>query len=164
MDKPRLIQDLRDLLRLLTKNRVRYLIVGGWAVNQYGYVRMTDDLDILVEPTAANIERVKATLLEFGFTTNEVKDYKFDRVSRIIRFGRPPYRVEIIQQISGVRVQTALANSIPGRVDGVPVRLISFRDLLRNKRAAGRFKDLADVEELLRVREFERRRKRRREK
>lgn len=120
---------------------------------------MTDDLDLFVDDSAAKVERLKATLLEFGFTTAEVKDYRFRRPNQILRFGHPPKRTAIMRRISGVRFATACANRIRTKIDGMPVEMISLRDLLRNKRAAGRLKDLADAEELLRVKGIQRRRR-----
>ena len=140
--------DFSAFLRLLHTHRVEYLLVGGYAVAYHGYPRMTDDLDVWVRPTPENAERVVAALREFGFDVPALTPVLFTKQRQITRMGVEPQRLEILTSISGVDFDTCWAERVEEEWDGVPVRILSLRHLRQNKRASGRHKDLADLENL----------------
>ena len=138
-------EDLREFVRLLEKFQVRYLVIGGVAVNAHGYVRLTVDIDFWIALDAGNAARIRAACDEFGFPG--FADSDFLEPGAIIQMARPPRRIDILNRIGGVEFEACHARRVYGTLDGVTLPLISVDDLLANKRAAGRYKDLADVEE-----------------
>ena len=140
--------DYIDMLKCLNKAGVDYIMVGGWAVNLYGYIRATVDLDIWILADAENARRVYAALVEFGAPVAEMKPDEFAEYGMIFQIGVAPCRVDIISKISGVNYADAVTRAVPKMIDGVPVRIISLDDLIANKKASGRAKDIADVEVL----------------
>lgn len=140
--------DFKEFLRSLNSNEVEYLVIGGFAVGYYGYPRATNDLDVWVAQTELNARRVVAAVQEFGFSTPELGPELFLKPDSIVRMGIPPMRVELLTTISGVEFDTCYHDRVQGELDGVPVALISLEDLKQNKRAAGRYKDLDDLEQL----------------
>jgi hypothetical protein len=148
MDAPLLTDDFKEFLRLLNANRVDYLLVGGYAVGLHGYPRATVDLDVWVRATGDNAERVLRALREFGFDLPELEPTLFTDPRSIVRFGVPPFRIEVMTSIDGVEFEGCRAQAVEFDLDDVRVPVISLADLKINKRAAGRHKDLADLENL----------------
>ena len=148
MDAPLLTDDFKEFLRLLNANRVEYLLVGGYAVGFHGYPRATVDLDVWVRATRDNAERVLHALHEFGFDLPELEPELFTDPRSIVRFGVPPFRIEVMTSIDGVEFERCRAQAVEFDLDDVQVPVISLADLKINKRAAGRHKDLADLENL----------------
>ena len=140
--------DYIDMLKCLNKAGVDYILVGGWAVNIYGYIRATVDLDIWILADADNAKKVYAAVAEFGAPVSEMKPEEFAQYGMIFQIGVAPCRVDIISKISGVSYADAVNRAVPKTIDGVPVRIISLDDLIANKKASGRTKDIADVEVL----------------
>jgi hypothetical protein len=140
--------DFREFLRLLNSYQVEYLLIGGWAVGYYGYVRPTNDLDVWVALEPHNAERVAAVLKEFGFNVPELSPELFLKENQVIRMGVPPVRVEILTTASGVSFGECYVSRVQEAFEGVAVNLISLRHLKINKRASGSLKDLNDLEHL----------------
>lgn len=140
-----LIPDLKEFFRLLEEHDVRYLIVGGAAVNAFGFVRMTEDIDFWLERSEANAEKTLAALVEFGFDEFS-KDDLLDPKA-VLMLGRPPNRIDLLTWISGREFADCYERRIYARLGGVRIPLISLDDLLINKRAARRPKDLGDIDE-----------------
>jgi len=149
----KLPQDFADLLIELCEADVEFLLVGGWAVILYGHVRATDDMDIFVRASKSNSERVVAALEAFGapLRAHGVTAEHFAREGEAYRFGIAPLKVEVLTKISGVSFDDALQGSQTFELDGHQIPYIGKSALIRNKKAAGRHKDLADVEELGRL-------------
>jgi hypothetical protein len=149
----KLPQDFADLLVELREAEAEFLLVGGWAVILYGHVRATDDMDIFVRPSEANSLRVVAALEAFGapLRAHGVESRHFAREGDAYRFGIAPLKVEILTQISGVSFDEALQGSQTFELNGHAIPYIGRAALIRNKKSAGRHKDLADVEELERL-------------
>ena len=143
--------DFCEFLSVLNSNGVEYLIVGGYAVAHYGHLRTTGDLDVWIAVDQKNAERVRAALAKFGFPAGSTTPEDFTRPNGILRMGVPPVRIEILNGISGVNFASCYANRVAAKFGGVPANVISRDDLLANKRAAGRHKDLDDVENLIRI-------------
>ena len=148
MDAPLLTDDFREFLRLLNANRVEYLLVGGYAVGLHGYPRAPVDLDVWVGATPGNAQRVLASLREFGFDLPALESRLFTDPRSIVRLGVAPFRIEVMTSIDGVEFEACRARAVEFEVDDVRVPVISLADLKVNKRAAGRHKDLADLENL----------------
>ena len=148
MDAPLLTGDFKEFLRLLNANRVDYLLVGGYAVGLHGYPRATVDLDVWVRPMPDNAASVLRSLREFGFDVPTLEPRLFIDPQSIVRFGVPPFRIEVMTSIDGVEYDACRARAVEFVLDGVSVPVISLADLKINKRAAGRHKDLADLENL----------------
>ena len=139
--------DFKEFLKLLNEHKVRYLLIGGYAVGYYGYPRATNDLDIWVSPEIENAERVSSVLKVFGFNIPDLspKLFLFDN---IVRMGVPPIRIEIITVISGVSFDECYSERVEDDFDGISVKLISLSLLKKNKLASGRHKDLDDLDHL----------------
>lgn len=148
MDGPLLTEDFKEFLRLLNASRVDYLLVGGYAVGLHGYPRATIDLDVWVRATPDNAARVVHALHAFGFGLPELTPQLFLDPQRIVRFGVPPFRIEIMTSIDGVEYDPCQQRAALFQIDDVSVPVISLDDLKANKRAAGRNKDLADLDNL----------------
>ena len=148
----KLIEDLKEFARLLAAHEVRFLVVGGAAVNTLGYLRMTEDFDFWIDRAPENVDRLMAALEAFGFGG------QFERADllapgMVLMMGRPPNRIDLLTSISGREFADCWERRTYESFDGVRLPMISLEDLLINKRASGRPKDLADVEE------FEKRKK-----
>jgi predicted nucleotidyltransferase len=144
----KLPRDFAEFLSSLNSHRVRYLLIGGYAVGVHGHVRATNDIDIWIEATTENAKRLEAALREFGFDVPELAATKLIEPGTITRLGTPPMRIELLSSISGITFEAAYPNRIESDFDGLVVPVIGLDDLLTNKRSTGRTKDLADVEEL----------------
>ncbi len=140
--------DYRDLLELFNAHSVEYLVVGAYALAFHGAPRFTRDMDLLVRPTTGNAERVLAALAEFGFPDSGLAIADFDRPDQVIQLGYEPVRIDMITSVSGVSWEEAWNGRAAGECGGVPVQYLGREQYIANKRAAGRLKDLADVEEI----------------
>ena len=141
--------DFSEFLKLLTENSVEYLIVGGYAVSFYSRPRYTDDLDIWVNQTPENLQRILKVLSEFGFSEPFIKEDEFFTKSKVYRIGKPPIRIEILNEIDGVKFEEAIKNKTIGSYAGLKrIFYISLEDLIKNKSAANRTKDKLDLEYL----------------
>lgn len=144
-----LFPDFRELLESLNSAKVKYLVLGGYAVNFYGYHRSTNDLDIWIAADPKNAIRVSAALQEFGgYAPADVDPRNFRSKGQMFILGREPFRVDIITNPSGVDFDECYKRRLLTKWDGVSVPVISFQDLKFNKRHSGRAKDLADLENL----------------
>ena len=148
MAKIELHPDFKDFLRLLTSHNVRYLLVGGYAVGYHGYPRATGDMDIWIEMSESNSINVASAFRDFGLPDEALSKDLFLEKNRVIRIGVPPVRLEVITSASGVDFNECYSNREVVEIDGIPINLISLQDLKKNKRAAGRHKDMEDMEHL----------------
>ena len=141
-------QDFADLCSLLNARAVEYLIIGGYAVAFHGAPRFTGDLDILIAPSVDAVNRTLGALKEFGFpATNITAEYLLAQ-AKILQLGCVPVQVHLMTEISGVPWNVAWESRQAGNYGGIPTYFIGREALLANKRAAGRAKDLADIEAL----------------
>jgi len=137
----------KEFLRLLRAEGVEYLLLGGWAVIYHGYPRATHDLDIWIAVSAENANRVVRTLSKFGFDVALPTEW-FLQEDKVLRFGNKPNLIEIMTSASGVRFEDCYHERLETTLDNEPVSLINLKNLRANKLAAGRLRDLADLEEL----------------
>jgi predicted nucleotidyltransferase len=147
--------DWVDLLRELNAADVRFLLVGAHAVGVHGVPRATRDIDVWVEPSIENASRVVAALARFGapLAAIGVDRSDFESLDRVVQIGVPPNRIDLMTSLSGLSdFAGAWARRTGAELGGVPVQVIGLEDLLQNKRASGRDKDLVDIRELGRLR------------
>ena len=148
MDTIPLLPDFLDLLKFLNEEKVEYLVIGGMAVNYYGYHRSTGDLDLWVDVAPENQDRLAAALNRFGFSSQALARRPLLQKPKFLRIGQPPVRVEFHSEIAGVKFDDCLNRAEICPVQGIDVPLIGLQDLRKNKVAAGRAKDRADLEAL----------------
>ncbi len=138
-------RDWSEFIGLLSSHRVRYLIVGAHAVAAAGRPRATQDLDIFVEPEVSNAERLGRALAEFGFPALASEAQRFAEPDRMATLGLPPLQIDIMTSISGVSFDEAWSGRVAARLGTLEVPFLGKRELIQNKTAAGRPKDLADL-------------------
>lgn len=141
-------QDFRDFVQLLIKNDVDYLIVGGYAVGIHGHPRYTGDLDIWLNPSVENAKRILLAVNEFGFSSYKLAVDDFIKEGNVIQLGYPPLRIDLLTEIDGVHFDECFKNKLVVDIDDLKVNFISYNDLIRNKKACNRYKDLDDIENL----------------
>jgi hypothetical protein len=141
--------DFKDLLRVFNEHKVRYLVVGGYAVIKYTEPRYTKDLDVWVEASQKNARAVFAALRAFGAPLTNITTADFAKEGSVYQIGRPPARVDVLTSIADVQFADAWPRRMASDFDGIPAPVISRQDLLTNKRSVGRPQDLVDVSNLL---------------
>jgi len=141
-------KDFKELLQLLNSKKIEYLVVGGYAVALYGYPRATGDMDIWIAISKDNAHKTVEALKEFGFNTPQLKEELFLEKGKNIRMGNPPLRIEILTSIDGVEFTECYGNKKTVTIDDIDINFISLEDLKKNKKASGRYQDLADLENL----------------
>lgn len=145
-----LLDDFRDLLIELLDAGAEFVVVGGHAVAHHGHPRATKDLDVLVRPDSANAQRVYRALAAFGAPLHafEVTEADFAHYGGVLQIGLPPRRIDVLNRISGTTFAEAIAEGASFELEGRRVPVIGLQALLKNKRAAGRAQDIADVQAL----------------
>jgi hypothetical protein len=144
-----MLKDQRDLLLAFNAHNVRYLIIGGYAYSHYTEPRATKDLDVFIDSSPENASRVFDALVRFGAPLAGMTVADFQDGKSWFQIGVALSRIDVIQSIDAVDFDTAWDSSEQGlAANDIPVRYISVDDLIRNKLAVGRLRDLADVEDL----------------
>jgi len=143
-------EDFLDLLRLLIGAGARFLVVGAHAMAVHGVPRATGDLDIWIDPDPANAARAWQALLEFGAPVPQMgatrKDLETPGI--VLQIGQPPRRIDLLTEASGLSFAEAWSNRVTHAIEGLAIPFLGRDDLVRNKRASGRPKDLADLDVL----------------
>ena len=145
-----LSQDFKEFIALLNKHRVRYLVIGGYAVTVHGYPRYTKDLDVWVHAVPKNAQRLLDVLREFGFGSLDIQASDFTTPDHIVQLGYPPNRIDILTTPAGIDFEICYAARKRIKLGKVTVNFIDLENLRRNKKAAGRTQDLLDLENLQR--------------
>lgn len=157
--------DIRELIRLFARHRVRYLIVGGEAVIHHGYARLTGDVDFFCDRSPENGRRLFEALREFwgGDVPAVASAAELSVPDVVLQFGRPPNRVDLLTSLGSVSFSKAWPRRQKEKLrigaQSIALPIISLRDLLQSKRDAGRYKDLDDVEQLEAIQRLRRRRR-----
>lgn len=138
-----------EFIRLLNYHEVKYLVVGAYALTFHAAPRNTGDIDFFVQRNRQNAKSLTKVLDDFGFKSLSLTEKDFLERSTVIQLGFEPNRIDIINSITGVTFNTAYKNKVTGLLGKQKVNFISAKDLMRNKKALGRAKDLADLEMLL---------------
>jgi len=147
--------DFRELLKIFEKHKIRYLIVGGYAVMKYTEPRFTKDLDIFIATDHGNAESVYLALKEFGAPLENLTADDFTHKGYFYQMGKPPLRVDIMMSIPGIEFDEAWDNREVVKLDDLEIPFISRFDLIRSKKASGRPHDKIDVERLKEAEQFD---------
>jgi hypothetical protein len=140
--------DFREFIECLNANQVRYLVVGGYAVAFHGHPRYTKDLDIWIQPTLENAQKVIQALAAFGFASLNLVASDFAQSDQVVQLGYPPNRINLITSPDGVDFETCYQSKIESDLDGLKICWIDLENLRLNKKVSGRSQDLADLESL----------------
>ena len=140
-----LSRDWNEFLSALISRSVKFVLVGGHAVAAHGEPRLTEDLDVFVEPSAGNAEALRAALVDFGFGAAAPAASELATPGKVWMLDRKPQRIDILTQISGVTFEEACKGRVELQFAKRPLFVIGRVELIRNKRASGRDKDLRDV-------------------
>lgn len=152
----RVEKDFKDFLKLLGAKKAKYLIVGGYAFSFHAEPRYTKDIDIWVEATENNGAKVGAAIAEFWGMKPEIEASDFLRRDIIIQLGVAPVRIDIITSGAGIEFRSAWRKRIKAKYGDIDVFFISLEDLIKNKKAVGRDRDLLDAKYLERIKKARR--------
>ncbi|MBS1622212.1 MAG: hypothetical protein JSS80_11315 [Bacteroidetes bacterium] len=156
-------QEHRIILKTLLEHRVDFILIGGYAVNYYGYNRVTGDMDIWLAPDNDNKEMLLKALASLGFDEdgiNTIRSWDFTKPQKFhIGSDKQPDKTEFMTNISGLGYEEGRKNRIIAELEGLILPLIHYNSLLKNKRASGRSKDIADIEHLEKITELKRKSK-----
>ena len=137
-----------NLVRLLNEEKVEYVVLGGHAVIAHGYLRTTGDIDIFVNPTPENAVKIVLALEKYGFTNGEFEVSDFTLVPNYLSFSRYDGWIDLMTFTVGVTFEECYQNKIELEVQGVKIKFINLRELIKNKKALGRAQDLNDLQSL----------------
>ena len=140
--------DFSDLLRIFNDNKVKYLVIGGYAFGQYAEPRYTKDLDLWIATGFQNAAAVYKALKEFGAPLLDMTEDDFADEGYFYQMGYPPVRIDVLMGIPGIEFETAWNNRLESYFDDLLVNFISKEDLITTKIASGRPQDLLDAESL----------------
>ena len=141
-------EDYREMLQSLLDHKVKFLVVGAYAMGAYGYPRATGDIDIWVETSQDNSEKVYLSLSEFGAPLSNITQRTFCEEGIVFQIGVAPRRIDIITKIDGVDFQTGYLNKNEIELEGIRIPFVSKEDLITNKESTGREKDKLDAKYL----------------
>ena len=141
-------EDYRDILLALSDEKVKFLLVGAYALAAHGYLRATMHIDIWVMPSTENADAVLRALRHFGAPLHNLTKDDLQKDGTIFQIGIAPRRIDIITSATGLQFEETYRRSLSVNIEGIEVHIPSIDDLIRNKRALGRTKDLADAEAL----------------
>ena len=141
-------KDFKEFIQLLNASKVKYLVVGGYALAVYGYPRYTKDLDVWIWIDQENAGKMVQILNEFGFGSLNLKEGYFLEEGYVIQLGQPPNRIDILNSLSGVEFQQCYPRRKLENIDGLLINFIGLECYKKNKKATGRIQDLADLEKL----------------
>jgi hypothetical protein len=143
-------EDFRDFLKSLSDHKVKYILVGGMAVILHGHARVTGDMDIWVECKLENYERLVKAFHQFCMPIFDMTSERFlnNKEQDVFSFGRNPVGIDIMTAVKGLDFDDTYQLSTIYEDDGLPIRMIHINHLIQAKRAAGRLKDLDDINQL----------------
>jgi len=148
MTRPAVNRDFLEMLQAMNSVGVEDLVVGAHAMAVHGVPRATGDFDIWIRPGRQNGERVLEAVREFGAPVSDhgITMEDLEKRDTVYQIGLPPRRIDLMTGISGVEFSTAWPSRVVVELEGIPIPVIGRSDLIENKRASGRTKDLADLE------------------
>jgi hypothetical protein len=141
-------KDYRDILLSLAAEKAEFILVGAYALAAHGYPRATMDIDVWVKPSPENSKSVLKALKRFGAPLNNLTQKDLLRDDTIFQIGVAPRRIDIITGASGLLFDEAKENAVKVKIDGLEIMVLSLKDLIKNKIASGRPKDLVDAKML----------------
>ena len=140
--------DYKEMLSILSEEKVKFLIVGAFALGSYGYPRATGDIDIWVEASSVNAKKIIKSLVRFGAPMADIIADDFEKKGIVFQIGIAPRRIDIITDIDGVDFDKAYLNKQIVKIQDISVPIIAIDDLIKNKESTGREKDVLDVKML----------------
>lgn len=138
------------MLRILSEEGVEFIVVGAYALAYHGFPRATGDMDVWVNPTSENAQRVFQAIARFGAPVGEISSNDFSVPGTVFQIGVAPRRIDIVTSIDGVDFHTASAGKVSVEIEGLEVPILSIEDLIKNKESTGRDKDVLDAKILRR--------------
>ena len=141
-------EDYKDMLQALVAEKVEFLLVGAYALAAHGYPRATMDIDIWVMPSSDNADAVLRAVRRFGAPLHNLTKADLEKEGTVFQIGVAPRRIDILTAASGLKFKAASSRATSVEIEGITVRIPSIADLIQNKRATGRTKDIADAEAL----------------
>ena len=146
-----LAQDFEDFIKLLHKNEVDYLVVGGYALAFHGKPRHTGALDIWINNPEANAEKLVLAIADFGLSSLGLTKSDFMHEGYVTQIEYPPLRIDLLNSIDGVKFEDAFPNRLFVDVNGFDVNYIGLKEFIKNKTASGRSQDIADLKEIKKI-------------
>lgn len=143
-----LSRDFKEFIELLNANEVKYMVVGGYAVALHGHPRYTKDLDVWIELSPGNADRILSVLDKFGLGSLNLKPDDFLEENQIIQLGYPPNRIDLLTTLKDIKFEDCYKTKVKVAIGDVEINFIDIENLKKNKRATGRLQDLADAENL----------------
>lgn len=141
-------EDYKDMLRALVEENVKFLLVGTYALAAHGYLRATMDIDIWVMPSPQNADAVLRALRRFGAPLHDLTETDLQVDGTVFQIGVAPRRIDLLTSASGLHFEEVFSRSLIVDIEGIEIHVPVLSDLIQNKQATGRTKDLADVEAL----------------
>jgi len=141
-------QDFLDFIRLCNNYNVKYLVIGGYAVAVYGYPRLTKDLDVCIQVSEENAEKMTQVINDFGLGSLKLKKEDFLKKDFVTQLGYAPVRIDILNDLDAVSFDDAWKKRIVVMISDVSINFIGYDELLKVKEKAGRKQDIADIEKL----------------
>ncbi|OGS21703.1 MAG: hypothetical protein A2252_11470 [Elusimicrobia bacterium RIFOXYA2_FULL_39_19] len=138
-------EDYKEMLRAFTGNKVKFLVVGAYAMGVYGYPRATGDFDIWVEATPENSKNIYKALKQFGAPLAEISTATFAEKGIVFQIGVAPRRIDVLTQIDGVNFKQAYKAKEEVVIDGTKIPFLSKKHLIKNKKTTYREKDRIDI-------------------
>jgi len=147
--------DYKDLINIFIEEKVQFLLIGGYAVGLHGHPRPTKDLDLWVYANAKNAPLVVKSLKKFGAPMQDISAEDFEKEGTVFQIGVAPVRIDVITRVTGVKFEDAIQNAKIMKIEELNIPTISLQDLITNKKASGRHRDLDDLASLEKILERE---------
>ena len=141
-------KDFKEFIALLNSHKVKYLVVGGYALAFHGHPRYTKDIDIWIMIDKDNAHNLIEAIKDFGFSSLTLNENDFLTANSVIQLGQAPRRIDILTNATGLEFVDCYSRRMDVDIDGVTISFIDLENLKKNKRAVGRHQDLADLEHL----------------
>lgn len=141
-------EDYKDMLQALVDEKVKFILVGAYAMAAHGYPRSTMDIDLWVEPSPENAIAVIRAIERFGAPLQDLTPEDLSKNDTVFQIGVAPRRIDLLTGASGLQFVDAFAHTLSVEIEDLPIHILSLDDLIKNKKATGRTKDAADVEVL----------------
>src|SRR3990172_7325719 len=138
-------KDFSEFIALLNEKNVRYLLIGGYAVAYHSRPKLTEDIDFWIESTTDNAHKMVSVMNDFGFASLGLTQEDFLIANQVIQLGYPPLRIDLLTNIAGLDFESSFKRCVIIEIDSLKIPLLSIEDLIENKKASGRKKDLFDI-------------------
>ena len=140
--------DFQDFIFFLNEHKVECVLVGGYALAVHGVIRATGDIDFTYRRTKKNVKRLIGAMMQFGAPANVINEEALMRPGIVTQFGKPPHRIDLLNEIDGVKFPEVWNGATTARVDGQQIRVIGLKESRANNGATGRKKDEEDLRQL----------------